>query len=126
MQKQYKRIVCLINKSGTHGRLRELRKGLQIPMDGLMDWQTDGLDGLTDQPDRPMDGRRVQYLSEYVLRCKKGPLKIRGNIFKKSAKSFLKKKKSRSPMEKGRIEFENTFLEPGGNSKQNGDVQIYV
>ena len=27
------------NKSGTWGRLR---KGLQIPMDGLTDWQTDG------------------------------------------------------------------------------------
>ena len=60
---------------GTRGWLR---KGLQILMDGLADW--------------PTDGRQVQYLSEYVFDAKKGPFKIRGKYFQKSAKSFWKKK----------------------------------
>ena len=54
----------------------------------------------------------------------KGSLKIRGNYFQISAKPFLKKK-CRRPMEKGRIEFFILFLEPGGNSEQNGNVKIF-
>ena len=34
-------------------------------------------------------------------------------------------KKHCSPMEKGRVEFSKTFLELGGNSEQNGNVQIF-
>ena len=57
------------------------------------DWRADGLtdwhDGMTDWP---TDGRRVQYLSEYyVYDVKKGPLKILGNFYQKSAKPFFKK-----------------------------------
>ena len=33
-------------------------------------------------------------------------------------------KKRGSPMEKGWIEFSITSLEPGGNSEQNGNIQI--
>ena len=69
--------------------------------DGLTDWRTDGLtdwrtDGLTDWR---TDGRRVQYLSEYELRCKKKNPKNPGNIYQKSAKPVLKLK-YRSPLEK--------------------------
>ena len=97
----------LLNKPGTR---RRLRKGLQIPMDGLTDWQTDGLaDWRTDwlTTDWPNDKRRVQYLSEYVFRCKKGTLKYLGKTCQKSAKPFLKKNPVKS-------------LEPGENSEPNG------
>ena len=53
---------------------------------------------------------------------KKGPFKIWGNIFNKSAKPFMKKRFS--PMEEGRIEFLVTSLEPEEKSEQNGEVQI--
>ena len=55
------RIFLPLNTPGTRGGLR---KGLLIPTDGLI-----------------TDGRRARYLSEYVLRCKKGPLKSGGNFF---------------------------------------------
>ena len=92
------------NKPGTRGRLR---KGLQIPMDGLTYW--------------PTDGRRIQYLSEYVLQCKNGTIKILGKLFFKNPRNHFWKK-SRSPMEKGRTEFAISFMEPGGNSEQSGNV----
>ena len=81
----------LLNKPGTRGRLR---KGLQIPMDGLTDWQTERLKdwrtyGLTDWS---TEGRRVKYLREYVLRCKRGTLKNPGEIFSKNLPNHFWKK----------------------------------
>ena len=93
---------------GTRGWLR---KGLQIPMDGLTDW--------------PTDGRQVQYLREYVFDAKKGPFKIWGKYFQKSAKSFLKNKFILHNGKKGRIEFSISFLESRGNSELNGIIQIF-
>ena len=61
----------------TRGRLR---KGLQIPKDGLTNWRTDRC---------TMDGRRVQCWSEYVLRCKKRTLKNPGEIFLKICLIFF-------------------------------------
>ena len=57
-------LVCLVKKAYPF----EIAKGLQIPM----------TDGLTD---RRTDGRRLKYLSEYVLRCKQMTLQNLGNIF---------------------------------------------
>ena len=57
-----------IIKKQARGRLRK----------GWTDWQTDGL------TDWPTDGRRFQYLSEYVLRYKKGTLKNSWEIFSKN------------------------------------------
>ena len=51
-------------------------------------------DGLTDSlTNWQADGRQVQYLSKYVLQCKKRTLENPGNIFHKSAKPFLEKSK---------------------------------
>ena len=74
-----KKWLVVENKPRTRGR--RLGKGLQIPMDGPTDWRT----GRTDMTDWPTDGRRVQYQSEYVLRCKKakGPIKTRKPFLKK-------------------------------------------
>ena len=55
---------------------------------------------------------------------KKGPFRIRGKLFPKSAKPFLKK--NRSLNEKGRLEFVISFLELEGNSDQSSNVKIFV
>ena len=67
------------------------------------DWRTDQRDGRKAGP----------IFKRMFYNVKKGPLKIRGNLFSKFAKTFLKK--SRSPMKKGRIEFDISFLKPRGN-----------
>jgi len=119
------------NKPGTRVRLR---KGLQITMDWLTDWRTDGM----------TDWLMVQYLSEYVLRCKKGTLKNQGEIFsKKSAKSknwnvhlfcymnsncvfskALEEKKTVAQW-KGLDWIFNNISGTGGNSEPNGNVRIF-
>ena len=53
-------------------------------------------------------------------------LKIRGKYFQEIRQIFYEKKKCRSQIEKGRIEFANTFLEPEGNSEQNVNVHKNV
>ena len=78
-----------------------------------------GTDRLTDLQ---TDGRWVQYLREYVYNVKKGTLKIPGKSFLNLPNNFFSK--CWSPMEKGWIVFAISFLEPRGNSEQNGYVQI--
>ena len=77
--------------------------------DRLTDWHT--------------DGSWVQYLSEYVYNVKKATLKIWGKSFLKMCQIIFSFK-CLSPMEKGCIVFAISFLEPRGNSEQNGYVQI--
>ena len=61
-------------------------------------------------------------ICEYVLRCKKGPIKIRENIKKKTAKSLLKKMPNGKELD---FEVSITSLEPGGSSEKNGNVQLF-
>ena len=94
------------------------------------DWRTDMTDWRTDRLTYwPMDERRVQYLGEYVLQCKKGPLNIQGKLLKKiisgtrgkfwtiwqcsNILEFKEEEKSCIPTEKGGIKFLISFLERG-------------
>ena len=79
----------------------------------LTDWRTDGL----------TNGRKVGSISNQICFTM---LKIRGKYFQEIRQIFYEKKKCRSQIEKGRIEFANTFLEPEGNSEENVNVQINV
>ena len=56
---------------------------------------------------------------------KKGPLKTEENIFQISAKSCLKKNAVAQVKRVG-LNLRYNFLELGGNSEQNGNVQIFV
>ena len=71
-------------------------------------------DGMTNER------KRVLYLSEYVLRFKKGTLKNPGEYFLKICQIFFEK----NPVAQWKRVGLNlsTFLDPVGNSEQNGNV----
>ena len=75
--------------------------------------------------DWPTDGRRVQYLSKYVLRCKKGTLKNPGKYFQNPSNHFWKKNVVVQWKRVG-LHLLYHFWNQRGNSEQNGNVQIFV
>ena len=99
--------------------LNKLRNGSEkdCKFQWLTDWRTDELTNWR------IDGRQVQYLREYVFNVDKCTLKNPGNIYKNPPSSSWKK--CRRPMEKDRIGFSISFHQPGWNSIQTGNNQLF-